>query len=189
MGSLLCYQCPFWLSQWGKWRPMMEVGACGRRDTPSAPMAQPPWPLSRNMRRQDAAAVEPCAAPTSPPAWAHTAWLLRAPPEGWRAVRLGAGACFFQRLDEGEGEIGGLSSLSATTLPSIPPSPSIPTPFPKTCNDGGSEKQQRLIISLITTSIIYNYSKTSLIWINWEKNQSKFVTSWQITFKLQFYYF
>lgn len=101
--------------------------------------------------------------------------------------RLCAG--FFQCL-KGEGGSSSffLSLFSPLSLP-IPIPPDSLHSHPKICDDGGLKSRERLIISLIITSITYNYSKTSLIRINWEENQFKFLTSWQITFKLRFYCF
>lgn len=108
-------------------------------------------------------------------------------------LRMGPGvASSTWRKGEGESGIPASLPLLHPPLP-LPPTPptSLHARLPplKSVMMEVVKSRERLIISLIITSIIYNYSKTSLIWINWEKNQSKFVTSWQITFKLQFYYF
>lgn len=160
-------------------------GACGRKRHSSAPVAQPPWPLSRNMRRQDAA-DEPCAAPTSPPAWAHS--LTPAGPHRRAgAVRLRRGEATSSALGWGGGR--DWRPLLPLCLLSLHPSFSSIPPFPKTCNDGGEWKAAKIDNQPHYYQHYIIIAKPHSFWINWEKNQSKFVTSWQITFKLQFYYF
>lgn len=75
-GSLLCYQRPFWLSQWGKWRNMMGVASVWEKRCSLGPWGSASRASQLEYADTRCSSWWTAEAPTSPPAWAHTARFL-----------------------------------------------------------------------------------------------------------------
>lgn len=144
----------------GRIKERDRSGECGRRGSvPTAPRQQ--GSSQRLAADRGLAAGQPFrASQGSSPA------SCRPPQGGLGAVQGGGWGCYSQCLGEGESTVASLLPSPSPPLPApIPPAPSTPLPL-KSAMMEVVKSRQRLIISLIITSIICNYSKTLLISIN-----------------------